>query len=136
VLNLPRYLANGAYMLSGSKKRIVFKHWLFNWDIKLNFWPFEFFKRKLLIAQINNHIERLRRQDLAFFKFGMSDVKGHLITDFARERGITTISCYETLKVLIQNDWVTTCIMISNNSMLFYAIMQYDFLKNTNQEFN
>ena len=102
----------------------------------MNFWPFEYFKRKLLVFQINRHLNTLRRQDLAFFKFGMHDVMGHLITDFARERGITTISCYETLKVLVQNEWVSVAIMSSNNSMIYYALMQYDFLKNTNSDIN
>lgn len=45
----------------------------------------------------------------------MHDVVGHLITDIARERGITTISCYETLKVFIQNEWISMCLKLNNN---------------------
>ena len=34
--------------------------------LKLNFEPFEFFKRKLLIFQIERHLNRITREDKAF----------------------------------------------------------------------
>ena len=40
---------------------------------------------------------------MSFFSFGMQDVRGHLIKDIARERGIVSLSCYETLKAVISN---------------------------------
>lgn len=93
-------------------------------------------KRQFLLWQINKHLATLKKQDFAFFKFGLHDIKGHMITDFARERGITTISCYEALKVLIADQWVTKCMKLSPNTMVWYAVMQYDFLQNANKELN
>lgn len=69
---------------------------------------------------------------------GFHDIVGHRITDFARERGITTITCYETLKAIMANEWVNVCMnrKFNDNAILWYAIMQYDFLRNANNDMN
>jgi len=69
---------------------------------------------------------------------GFQDIIGHRITDFARERGITTITCYETLKTVLSNEWVNVCRdkEFNDNAMFWYAIMQYDFLRNANNDMN
>ena len=50
ILNSPCYLINLRYIISGNSKRLKFSHWIFDWNIKLNFFPFEFFKRQLLLS--------------------------------------------------------------------------------------
>ena len=69
---------------------------------------------------------------------GFHDIIGHSITNFARERGITTITCYETLKAILSNEWVNVCRdkEFNDNAMFWYAIMQYDFLRNANNDMN
>lgn len=69
---------------------------------------------------------------------GFNDIAGRRITDFARERGITTITCYESLKSILENEWVNICLnrSMNDNVMLWYSIMQYDFLRNTNNDMN
>ena len=113
-------------------KKISYKHI----NLKLDFLPFNYIIGKILLIQIKKHIQLLRRQDQALFKFGFHDTSGHLITSFARERGIITISCYETLKYVMANDWVNVCIKkkFNDNTMLWYAVMNYDFLRNANKE--
>jgi len=44
-VNLPRHIANIFFFLIGSKKRIIWNHWLFNYQIKLNYSIFETLKK-------------------------------------------------------------------------------------------
>jgi hypothetical protein len=41
ILNIPRYLVNAKEYATGEKEYTKFNHWLFNIDLKLNFFPFE-----------------------------------------------------------------------------------------------
>jgi hypothetical protein len=51
-VNLPKYLTNLFFWITRSKKRVEFDHKFFKMEIKLNFFPFENLKKKLLILQI------------------------------------------------------------------------------------
>lgn len=69
----------------------------------------------------------------------MEDVKGFHIKHFARKRGIPTLSCYESLLSVIQNDWVPTMKdpkFQDNNVKLWYSVMLYDILKKNGHEMN
>ncbi|KAL4463559.1 hypothetical protein ABPG72_018814 [Tetrahymena utriculariae] len=134
LINTPIWLVNIGCKLFKKEKKFGYS----KFSIDLNFGPFEVLKRQLLLVQIKRHLKLLRLQDQAFFKMGFHDIVGHRITDFARERGITTISCYETLKAVIANEWVNVNInrKFNNNAMIWYSIMQYDFLRNANNDMN
>lgn len=99
--------------------------------LKFNYFPFEYFKRRYLMWQINKHFKTLLDQDMAFEKYGMEDIQGYAIRDFARERGLATLSCYITLKNVVCNDWVkvTTHPKFTNNTKLWYSVMLYHFMK-------
>ena len=43
---------------------------------------------------------------MALEKYGMDDIVGNNIKDFARERGLAALTCYDTLKNVLKNDWV------------------------------
>lgn len=77
---------------------------------------------------------------MAFEKYGMDDIEGSRIKEFARERGLAALSCYETLKNLIRYDWVqfTTNekFMSNNNAKLWYSIIMYNFLKESSRDLN
>ena len=49
LLNIPRYLINLGEYLQGKKEYTKFSHWIFNMDVKLNFFPFEGIKKSFLI---------------------------------------------------------------------------------------
>jgi hypothetical protein len=48
-VNLPKYLINLFLWITKSKKRVEFDYKFFRMEIKLNYLPFEYFKKKLLI---------------------------------------------------------------------------------------
>lgn len=50
------------------------KHKIFNHEIKLNFGPFEFMKKKFLQYQINKHLNKIRNQDKAVSSFGTDNI--------------------------------------------------------------
>lgn len=69
----------------------------------------------------------------------MNDIVGYNVKHFARQRGIAAISCYETQKNIIRNDWVkyTTHPKFENdNAKLWYAVMLYYFTNKTNKQLN
>ena len=69
----------------------------------------------------------------------MDDIEGNSIKDFARERGFATLSCYITLKNVLKNDWVkmtTHPKFEDNNIKLWYSVMMYNFLAQTNKDLN
>lgn len=69
----------------------------------------------------------------------MKDIKGKSIKDFARERGFAALTCYDTLKDVVKNDWVkitTHPKMQDNNTKIWYSVMMYNFLSKTNHDLN
>lgn len=81
----------------------------------------------------------MKKQDQAFEKYGMDDIIGRDIKDFARERGLAALTCYDTLKNVLKNDWVKTTThpkFENNNTKFWYSIMLYHFLSQTNKDLN
>ena len=106
---------------------------------KLNYFPFEYLKRQFLIFQINRKFKIIKQQDEAFEKYGMNDIKGNYIKDFARERGFAALTCYDTLRNVLKNDWVkitTHPKFEDNNTKIWYSVMMYQFLSQTNKDLN
>ena len=69
----------------------------------------------------------------------MDDIIGNNIKSFSRERGLAALTCYDTLKNVLKNDWVkhiTHPKFENNNSKLWYAVMMYHFLSQTNKDLN
>jgi len=68
----------------------------------------------------------------------MDDIEGYNIKHYARERGFPAISCYITLKNLVKNDWVkiTTHPKFTDNTKLWYSVMMYRFMSQTNKDLN
>lgn len=107
--------------------------------LKFNYFPFEFIKRRFLLWQIYRKFKMIWYQDRAFEKYGLDDIIGSNVKEFARERGLATLSCYDTLKNVIKNDWVkfTTHPKFSNNNIkLWYSVMMYNFLKESSRDIN
>lgn len=90
-INLPRYIINLLLFIVRSKTRLKWTHWIFNYEVKFNFFPLEFFKRRLLLAQIEKNIKEIRKQDLAYslhgFDYSTAEINPDFLNDFARERG-------------------------------------------------
>ena len=76
---------------------------------------------------------------MAFETFGMEDFKIYDIKYFAMERGFAPLTCYETLKNVVKNDWVKVTThprFHSNNRKLWYSVMMYHFLAQSNKDLN
>jgi hypothetical protein len=107
--------------------------------LRFDYYPFESLKRKWLIWQINRKFTQIKEQDLAFERYGMKDVKLCETKNYARERGLASLTCYETLRNVINNDWVkitTHPRFTSNNTKLWYSVMMYNFMAQANKEIN
>lgn len=80
------------------------------------------------------------QQDIAFEKYGMADIIGSNIKEFARERGLPVLSCYVTLGNVIKNDWVKFATnekyKSNNNAKLWYSVIMYNFLKESSRDQN
>ena len=68
----------------------------------------------------------------------MKDIQGNMIKLFARERGFAALTCYDTLKNVVKNDWVkiTTHPKFTDNTKLWYSVMMYKFLSQANHDLN
>lgn len=61
----------------------------------------------------------------------MKDIKLHEVNNFIRERGLASLTCYETSRNVLNNDWVkvTTHPRFADNTIkLWYSVMMYHFL--------
>ena len=70
---------------------------------------------------------------------GQEDMIEDTAITMARERGLATLSCYETLKNVVKNDWVkftTHPKFKNNNTKLWYSVMMYNFLKESSRDIN
>jgi LETM1 and EF-hand domain-containing protein 1 len=106
---------------------------------EFNYYPFEDLKRRWLLRQINNKFVATKEEDLAFDRYGMNDVKLEQMKLFARERGLATLTCYETLRNVINNDWVKVVThprFTSNNARLWYSVLMYSFMEKSNRDLN
>lgn len=69
----------------------------------------------------------------------MKDFKLYEIKSFARERGLAALTCYETLRNVVNNDWVkitTHPRFDDNNIKLWYSVMMYEFMSQANKDLN
>lgn len=68
----------------------------------------------------------------------MDDIEGYNIKHFGRSRGFAAISCYITLKNVLKNDWVkiTTHPKFTDNTKLWYSVMMFHFMNQTNKDLN
>lgn len=90
-IHMPRFIMNILLFITRSKKRVVWNHWVLNYQIKGNFRPFEYLKKKLLLFQLEKNLMHLKNQDVAFeqfgFDYGSSEINPDFMLDFGRERG-------------------------------------------------
>lgn len=104
--------------------------------LRFNYFPFEYFKRRFLLYQIDQHLQQTKLEDEACLAHGLKDLKISDIKDFSRARGITSITCYESLKAFFKREWlaVTTHPKFDSNTKIWYSVMIYHFLKDKNRE--
>ena len=74
--------------------------------LKLNYFPFEFIKRQLLIFQIERHLTRVAREDSAFEANGFRELTKERIAPFMRDRGLTILTCYKAAINFYIEDWI------------------------------
>jgi hypothetical protein len=55
-----------------------------------------------LLYQIDKHQKHIKKQDEACLAYGINDLKISDMKEFSRARGITSITCYESLKSLFK----------------------------------
>lgn len=92
-----------------------------------------------MLSQIDKKYIEIKEQDLAFERYGMNDFKIYDIKHFAMMRGFAPLTCYEALLNVVKNDWIkitTHPKFISNNTRLWYSVMMYHFLSQSNKDLN
>lgn len=127
-LNMPRYLINLGYLLTGSKKRLIWRHWIFNYEIKLNFFPLEPFKALALRLQLLSKIKKMRKVDKALFRYGIrAEDPFEIILKIARSRGVGQSYDRENCKILV-GDWgqkFGNDKQLTPTSYVWYAVINY-----------
>lgn len=127
-VNSPRYILNLLCFITRSKKRFQWTHLFFNYQVKLNFFPLEFFKKKLLLYQIEKNIKELRAQDSAYlahgFDYTTAEVNPDFLIDFGRERGFR---CQEDDEI---EEWAKGFLSwvkgnMSNNLYIWHCVLNY-----------
>jgi len=73
LLKTPLFLINVLLWMIRSQRRIEFKHWIFEYRIKLNYFPFESLKRRVLLYQIRKYLDNLWKEDRRLLE--MEDIK-------------------------------------------------------------
>jgi hypothetical protein len=74
--------------LCGTKFRVRPKSKIFNHKFKLNFGPIEYLKKKLLLLQINKHLNALRMEDEAVNYYGTDQIPNPCMREISYARGL------------------------------------------------
>eukprot|EP01017_Pseudomicrothorax_dubius_P050235 TRINITY_DN9473_c0_g1_i1.p1 TRINITY_DN9473_c0_g1~~TRINITY_DN9473_c0_g1_i1.p1 ORF type:complete len:342 (+),score=59.61 TRINITY_DN9473_c0_g1_i1:215-1240(+) len=120
-LNMPRYLINLFLMIIRSQERLKWNHWIFNYNFKLNFFPFEPLKRALLLAQIKSQINYLEKEDKALHQFGFTNFEVQQFLSFSLYRGIH-FDDKAVIERLIMEDWLAISKWASKDPSLFVCL--------------
>jgi LETM1 and EF-hand domain-containing protein 1 len=130
-IHMPRFLMNILLFITRSKKRIIWNHWILNYQIKANFRPFEYLKKKFLLFQIERNIKHLKNQDSAFdqygFDYGSSEINPDFMLDFGRERGFRSAE-EDDLEVeeFMKKNWIPAVkVPISNSLYIWQTVLNF-----------
>ncbi len=130
-IHLPRIIMNLFLFLTRAKKRITWSYWLLNYNIKSNFFPFEYLKKRLLLSQIERNIRHLKNQDTAFDQYGFdyasSDINPDFMLDFGRERGFKSAEEDDIeVEEFFKKNWIPyTKTPMTNTIYLWQTVLNY-----------
>lgn len=131
IIHMPRYILNLIFIIARSKKRINWGYWMLNYQIKANFFPVEYLKKKLILYQIEKNIKHLRTQDNAFDQYGFdyasSEINPDFMIDFGRERGFKSNEEDDIeIEEFVKKHWIPyTKTPLSNTMYLWHAVLNY-----------
>ena len=130
-IHMPRFIMNILLFISRSQKRIAWNYWMLNYQIKANFLPFEYLKKKLLLFQIEKNIKSLKNQDIAFdqygFDYGSSEINPDFMLDFGRERGFR-IAEEDDIEVeeFVKKNWIPYVkVPLTNTMYIWHTVLNY-----------
>lgn len=91
--------------------------------LKFNYQPFEFLKRRLLLAQLHSHLGSVRREDQHLLRNGAADLKPDDLREMLRERGLPVPSSPQDMSRLLQ-DWAAANAdgKLSNQQLIWHSL--------------
>ena len=128
-VNFPRYIINALLFIIRSSYRVKWTHSLFNHHFKLNFFPFEPLKKKLLRIQLKSNLYAITRENIGLKNIGLGDnIAYQHLEDITRQRGIKDLEENEMKKRLMGEYLNTVFDKLGNNENLifWYSVIQFD----------
>jgi len=125
-VNLPTSVLN-LFRKIVKKEPYVPKSAIFSKNFKLNFAPFEFFKRKLLSHQINKQLTKIRKQDELANAQGVNQIPENHLKEISIERGLNVVS-RKKIKQEMKKSWmgVSQNQKISNSALFWFAVLNFE----------
>ena len=130
-IHMPRYIVNIFLFIIRSKKRLTWNYWVLNYQIKANFLPFEYLKKKLILFQIERNIKHLKSQDAAFdqygFDYGSSEINPDFMLDFGRERGFRSAEEDDVeVEEFVKKHWIPyTKVPLTNTMYIWHTVLNF-----------
>ena len=90
LIKTPFFIFNILFSLIRLEKRFDLKEGIFDYTIKLNFFPFEIVKRKVLLYQLKKHLKKLMKEDKKLLETDENYLKQsnkRILADYMKERG-------------------------------------------------
>lgn len=128
-VNLPRYLINMAMWIVRKPYRAVWTHPFFHHTFKMNFFPFEWLKKRLLRYQFKKQLKTMKDQNYAVILNLFGKLDDETVLDVARERG-HYVDKEEEAKKWLKEDWAKVAkINVEDELFLFwYTVIVYEHL--------
>ena len=101
LMKTPFFIVNAILWLVQVQKRLEFKHWIFNYRFKFNYFPFETLKRRVLLYQIRRFLMNVWKEDIKLLEIDETKLKTLEIEElkqYLEERGVS---------ISEKKDWVT-----------------------------
>lgn len=93
LIKTPFFIVNVILWLARVQTRLEFKHWIFNYRFKFNYFPFEPLKRRLLLSQIRRFLENIWKEDRKLLEFDESKLttlkSEEELKQYLEERGVS-----------------------------------------------
>lgn len=89
-LKCPVLLINALFWCLGSERRLEMKHWIFEYRMKMNFFPLENIRKKIILFQIKRHLKKIMKEDhklMAISEKSLEKMESNELMNYLEERG-------------------------------------------------
>lgn len=127
LVNLPRHGINLAMWVARNSYRAIWEHPFFNYNFKMNSFPFEGLKKTFIKYQFEKQLKSMKAQNFAMLSNFYGNLGDNSIVDLAKERGHYS-NKEEEAKKFLKDEWnhVSQANLHNEQYLFWYSVLLYE----------